>query len=546
MHKLMMGRILLLIALLIPISDLGIAQDYKAGENPIIREVFTADPAPLVYQDTVFLYVGHDVASGDEMFNIPEWLMYSSTDMKNWKSHGVAMKGSDFSWSGGNSWASQVIEKDGKFWFYTTSNHVELGADAIGVAVSNHPTEPFEDAIGKPIVVDSITPTPQDPHDWDDLDPTAFTDDDGTTWIAWGNMHLYLAKLKDNMIEIDGEIQEIYLPNYTEGPWLYKRKDLYYLTYACFAHQDMFEKICYATASDITGPWEYQGIIMDRTEKSYTIHPAIVEFKGQWYFFYHTGQLTIGDESGAIGRRAVSIEYLYYNEDGTIKPIEKTKDGLSVSPEKPVEYKAPLFNLNGPLTKVESDLVITQKHGTAVKEWKGSPALQITKNPYQHAIQSESFNGEESDKPNAEFLGQSFTIKSDFTTEKISIYVGDGYGTGPQNPVTIALYDMGKESAGDSYEPGDNLLGDIEGLKLNYDPQALGLYEMELPEDRRLMLQKGHQYVIELQGIRETAPLFWYRSRGDIYPDGAAFRDREIIRDDTTTSDFLIGLYGEN
>lgn len=520
------------------------AQEREPGENPIIREVFTADPAPLVYQDTVFLYAGHDEATGDQMFNINEWLVYSSTDMKNWTPRGTAMKALDFDWSEGNAWASQVIEKDGKFWFYTTTIDVNTNGDAIGVAVSDQPTGPFEDAIGGPLVVDSMTPTPQDPHDWDDIDPTAYTDDDGTTWISWGNMHLYLAKLKDNMIEIDGEIQELYLPNFTEGPWLHKREDLYYLTYACFAHQAMWEKICYATAPDIIGPWEYQGIILDRTKKSYTIHPGIIEFNNQWYFFYHTGQLTIGEKSGAIGRRAVSIEYLYYNEDGTIKPIVKTQEGVSNPPDKPEEYKVPVFNPNGPLTTAESELKVKQHHGTAAIKWTDSPIFHTAKNPYQNAINTESFNGEESDRPNAEMLGQSFKIESDFTLEKISLYAGDGFGTGSHNPVTIAMYDLGEEPTGESYQPDENILGSNTGLKLNYKPQALGLFEVVLPDKKQVSLKAGHTYVLELQGIRETAPLFWYRSRGDIYPDGSAFRDREVIMDESVGSDFVMALYG--
>ncbi len=513
------------------------------GENPIIRNVFTADPAALVYQDTVFLYVGHDVASGDEMFNIPEWLVYSSADMLNWEYRGVAMRGADFSWGGGNSWASQVIEKDGKFWFYTTTNHAGNGKDAIGIAFSNTPVGPFVDARGAALVVDSMTPTPGDPYDWDDIDPTAFVDDDGTTWVSWGNLHLYLAKMKPNMTEIDGEIEEIYLPNFTEGPWIHKRKDLYYLTYACFAHQAMWEKICYATAPSVEGPWEYQGIITDRTEGSFTIHPAIIEFKNQWYFFYHTAKLTIGAESGAIGRRAVAIEYLYYNNDGTIKPVTKTMKGLSILPNKPATYKAPVFNLNGKLTSEQSDLTITQSHGIAAKEWACSPIFTTTDKPYQNAIYSESFNGQENGRQNAETIGQSFKVDTDFTLNKISLYAGDGFGTGKHNPVELALFDLGKVSPDSTYSPGKNLLGSGGAFKINYTPQALGLLEIELPDDIKIELKSGNTYILELKGVRETAPFFWRRSRGDIYTWGSAFKDRKLITDNFGTSDFIFGLY---
>ncbi|SMO39809.1 Glycosyl hydrolases family 43 [Gracilimonas mengyeensis] len=523
------------------VSYTGFAQEHVPGENPIIRDVFTADPAPLVYQDTVFLYVGHDIATGDEMFNIDEWLVYSSTDMKNWEAHGPAMQALDFDWSEGNAWASQVIEKNGKFWFYTTTIDKNTEGDAIGVAVSDKPTGPFKDAIGKPLVVDSMTPTPEDPYDWDDIDPTAFTDDNGTTWIAWGNLHLYLAKMKPNMTEIDGEIQELYLPNFTEGPWIHKREDMYYLSYACFAHQNMWEKICYATAPEITGPWTYRGIITDRTEHSYTIHPAIIEFGDQWYFFYHTGQLTIGDESGAIGRRAVSIEYLYYNEDGTIKPIEKTMEALSIPPNKPSEYVAPVYNPDDSLVTVDTDIKVVQNVATAATSWPNKTVLQTADNPYQSGTNSTSFNAENG----VSSMGQTFTPDSDFKLEEIGIYAGDGFGTGANSKVNISLYQLEMDTD-TTYTITDNLLGAKENLYINYKPQAPGVLHFELPEDRRPVLEAGQSYVFELQGVSGSAPVLWRHSQGDIYSEGAAWMNRKLMSDEegNSYSDFIMALYG--
>ena len=300
---------------------------FQLEGNPIFKDTFTADPAPLVVGDTLYVYAGHDEAHGNQMFNITEWLCYSTKDMKTWTAHGPIMKPTDFKWAVGEAWASQVIEKDGKFYFYTTVQHgpPHVGK-SIGVAVSDSPTGPFKDARGTALVIDSTTPSDKP---WNDIDPTAFIDDDGTAYIAWGNPYLYFAKLKPNMLEIDGEIEEIKLPNYTEGPWMHKRGDMYYMTYAAFAHQGMWEKICYATAPTIKGPWKYQGILTDQTKTSYTIHPGIVEFKGNWYLFYHTADLTIDGEKGGLGRRCVCVEHLYYNEDGTMEPVTQTKEGIS-------------------------------------------------------------------------------------------------------------------------------------------------------------------------------------------------------------------------
>src|SRR5690606_17087233 len=165
----------------------------------------------------------------------------------------------------------------------------------------------------------------------EDIDPTVFTDDDGTTWIAWGNRQAYIARLKPNMIEIDGPITEITPPHLEEGPCLHKRGDLCYLTYASLArptHTD--ERISYATAPSIQGPWTYRGELTGEGKNSFTIHPGIAQFKGQWYLFLHNAALTIGDQEGALGRRAVTVEYLQYNDNGTMKPVVQTDEGVSV------------------------------------------------------------------------------------------------------------------------------------------------------------------------------------------------------------------------
>ena len=525
----------------------GYAEELKSGENPIFRNIFTADPAPLVVDDTLYVYVGHDEASEGQMFNITEWVVYSTTDMKNWTFHGPVMKPTDFSWAIGEAWASQVIEKDGKFWLYTTVEHgPPHKGKAIGVAVANTPLGPFRDAKGSALVYDTMTPTPEDPHDWDDIDPTAFTDDDGTTWIAWGNMHLYLARLKPNMIEFDGPIREIYLPNYTEGPWLHKRNDIFYLTYPCFAHQKLYEKMCYATAPRITGPWNYRGILTDRTENSFTIHPGIVKYKNQWYFFYHNAKLAIDGVPGAMGRRSVAVEHLYYNEDGTIKPITQTTEGVSIPPHPPEAYRGPIFNPGGPLSEAESDIDITQNTATAAGEWKGKPILRTTRDPYSSAIVPESFNG--GDRGVAS-LGQTFSPDTDFKLQEISLYAGDGFGTIEGKPVTVALYEFSEDgvnnSPGSPYTVGRSLLGTGDGLRINYKPQAQGLLQIHLGESRQPLLKAGRHYVLELQGVRGSVPLFWRRTKSDTYSAGAAYLDRTLIEDEVTSGDFGMALYGE-
>ena len=297
--------------------------------NPIVRDKFTADPAPLVYDGRLYLYVGHDEfyegqdsASGGKEFNITEWLCYSTDDMKNWTDHGAVLSPADFKWAVGEAWASQVVEKDGKFYYYTTVQGGEpYVGKAVGVAVGDSPVGPFVDAIGKPLVSDDMTDNGKRGW-WNDIDPTVLIDGD-EAWLCWGNGTCFLAKLKPNMIELDGDIKVVDVPNYVEGPWLHKRNGIYYLTYASFGNGS--ETISYATAPSMEGPWTPHGELTGNAENSFTIHPGIVEFKGQPYLFYHNATLELDGHKGAIGRRSVCVDSLSYNEDGTMNHVTQTK-----------------------------------------------------------------------------------------------------------------------------------------------------------------------------------------------------------------------------
>ncbi|WP_235518216.1 family 43 glycosylhydrolase [Sphingomonas sp. Leaf208] len=211
--------------------------------------------------------------------------------MKHWSPHPSILKISDLKWTKKDAWAPQAIAKNGKFYLYVPAEHDDTHpGKAIGVAVSDTPTGPFKDARGSALITNEMTPKGQ--HSWEDIDPTVLTDTDGTTWIAWGNRECYIAKLKPNMIELDGPIREITPPFYVEGPWLHRRGNLYYLTYAS----------------------------MDPAAK-------LGAKPGDEHVSY--AALTIGAQKGALGRRAVTVERLYYNPDGTMKPVAQTEAGVS-------------------------------------------------------------------------------------------------------------------------------------------------------------------------------------------------------------------------
>jgi len=292
--------------------------------NPIFPDVFTADPAAMVHNGKVYLYAGHDEAKDNtKFFEMHDWLVYSSDDMVNWESHGPRLHVNDFKWAKGDAWASQIIEKNGKFYWYITARHNDTKPGfAIGVAVGDSPLGPFKDALGKALITNDMTT--DTPNDWDDIDPSVFIDN-GQAYLFWGNSKPRYAKLKPNMIELDGPIVDIKgLPEFTEAIWVHKHGDNYYLSYA----MGFPEKLGYAMSKSINGPWEYKGILNEVAGNTPTNHQAIIEFNGKHYFIYHTGA---GRPDGGQYRRSVAIDELFYNPDGTIKRIVMTSEGVTAN-----------------------------------------------------------------------------------------------------------------------------------------------------------------------------------------------------------------------
>ena len=303
-----------------PVALFRTKDSLRVGGNPIIQHKFTADPGAMVYNDTVYLYTGHDEAPQNQSrYVMHDWLCFSSTDMVNWKEHPVPLKVKDFKWAKDDAWASQVINRNNKFYWYVAATHNTIPGMAIGVAVADNPTGPFKDAIGKALITNNMTTEAK--IAWDDIDPSVFIDDDGQAYLFWGNTTLHYVKLKENMIEMDGPIQMIKVPNFTEAPWIHKHKGWYYLSYA----YEFPEKLAYAMSRSINGPWVYKGILNEIAGNSNTNHQAIIDFKGKSYFVYHNGALAA--DAGSF-HRSVCIDYLYDNSDGTIKKVIMTSEGV--------------------------------------------------------------------------------------------------------------------------------------------------------------------------------------------------------------------------
>lgn len=304
------------------------------AQNPIIYDRYTPDPAPYVHGDTLYLFVDHDEdVTENGYFTMKDWLLYSTVDMVNWTYRGTPITSATFSsWAkqDNDCWASQCIERDGKWYWYCTATIKGEAYPGIGVAVADNPAGPYTDPIKKPLV-----------KGWFKIDPSVFIDDNGQAYLFYGNNMLWYTKLTKKMtaitggeIEVKTKDEDAFGPykgyddkgnpktNFEEASWIYKRNGKYYLEYAAGG---VPEHWAYATADKVTGPWTYQGKILGQAENSFTIHGGSVEFKGHHYLFYHNGKLP----GGGGYTRSTCIEEFTPNEDGTIPFIKFTTSGVA-------------------------------------------------------------------------------------------------------------------------------------------------------------------------------------------------------------------------
>jgi arabinoxylan arabinofuranohydrolase len=282
--------------------------------NPIITHLRTADPSAHVWADgKIWIYASHDQDNATDYSSMDGYHVFSSSDMYNWTDHGEVLHSRDVSWGiagGGWMWAPDCNYKNGTYYFYFP--HKDAGGTfRIGVATSSKPEGPFTD-IGNYIQGTSGT------------DPACFIDDDGQAYLYFGSAKV--GKLKPNMIELAEPARTVNYgaSNFGEGAWMHKYNGKYYYSYTDFT--DPVHQAYYSIGTNPYGPFEYKGPITTKNPPCAQDHHSIVEYKGQWYYFYH-----VGNYNGCSGnRRNVCVEYLYYNPDGTIQPL--TYPGAGVMP----------------------------------------------------------------------------------------------------------------------------------------------------------------------------------------------------------------------
>jgi hypothetical protein len=297
------------------------------AENPFIRldangdTIYTADPSAHVWADgRLYIYPSHDVAPPKSCDLMDKYHVFSTGDMITWTDHGQILESSQVPWGrpeGGFMWAPDCAFKNGVYYFYFPH---PSGTDwnntwKIGVATSTEPAANF--------TVQGYLELPGDQHAM--IDPTVFVDDDGQAYFYYGGGGKCMAgKLKENMIELeDGLTPMTGLQDFHEGTWMHKRNGIYYLSYADnYTNGYTKNRLQYATGPTPLGPWTSRGVYLGGTAEG-TNHGSIVEYKGQWYAFYHNNVLSAGKNyQGAA--RSVCVDTLSYNEDGTIRRVYQT------------------------------------------------------------------------------------------------------------------------------------------------------------------------------------------------------------------------------
>jgi arabinoxylan arabinofuranohydrolase len=297
------------------------------AQNPIVPPgMYIADPSAHVWDDGQ-LYVYGSVDESTEYYCSWRHHVMSTTDLIHWdiEENVFSSKGDNdqVPYSDALLFAPDVMFKDGTYYMYYCQPDRRA---AEGVATSSSPTGPFTN--GQKIDLQGI----------EEIDPCVFIDDDGQAYYIWGQFEAKIARLKPNMTEIDSTtiITDLLTEKehyFHEGGYMVRRNDMYYFVYAHSGRANMPTCIGYAMSDSPMGPFKYGGVIIDNDHcdpGNWNNHGSIVEFKDQWYVFYHRAT-----HNSNMMRKAC-VEPIYFNEDGTINEVEMTSQGAG-PPLNPLE-----------------------------------------------------------------------------------------------------------------------------------------------------------------------------------------------------------------
>ncbi len=301
------------------------------AQNPLIRDQFTADPTARVFGDRIYVFPSHDILAKEGKgrpgwFCMEDYHVFSSENLTDWTDHGMIVTQNKVPWVRENSysmWAPDCIYRNGKYYFYfptAAKDTATYGRGfAIGVAIANTPEGPY-------------TPQDQPIKGVKGIDPNVFIDKDGQAYLYWSQGDIFGAKLKENMLELDGEVKtlgELPTKGLKEGPFLFERNGIYYMTYPHVENKT--ERLEYAIGNNPLGPFKFAGVIMDESPTAcWTNHHSILPFKDQWYLFYHHNDYSPSFDKA----RSIRADSLSFNEDGTIRKVMPTLRGIGVTNSK--------------------------------------------------------------------------------------------------------------------------------------------------------------------------------------------------------------------
>ncbi|OFX58285.1 MAG: alpha-N-arabinofuranosidase [Bacteroidetes bacterium GWB2_41_8] len=318
-------------SLLLSLVVLGVGS--LSAQNPIVRDQFSADPTARVFNGKVYVFPSHDIPTPEgkglrkDWFCMPDYHVFSSENLTDWTDHGMIVSQNKVPWVDSTSysmWAPDCIERNGKYYFYFPANKNAVGPNGrkgfgIGVAVAEKPEGPY-------------IPQAEPIKGVNGIDPNVLIDKDGQAYLYWSMGNLFVAKLKENMLELDSEplaIPNLPAKGLKEGPYVFERNGLYYLT---FPHvENKIERLEYAIGDNPMGPFKMTGVIMDESpENCWTNHHSILQYNNQWYLFYHHNDYSPKFDKN----RSIRVDSLFFDADGKIQKVNPTFRGVGVTSAK--------------------------------------------------------------------------------------------------------------------------------------------------------------------------------------------------------------------
>lgn len=299
---------LMLVVLILPQASKAQAIDTLNAPPAVLPGVY-ADPNITAFGNKFYIYPTTDGTVGWRSTSFTCW---SSKNLVDWKNEGVILDlPKDLTWAKERAWAPTIAYKNGKYYYY-------YSADVnIGVAVSYKPTGPFKDPIGKPLIKRGTRRGQM-------IDPMSFVDDDGSAYLYWGQGQCNVVKLNEDMISCDtSKIISFKPQGYNEGPFMIKRKGIYYLMWSEYDTRDPRYSIAYATSTSPLGPFvkaDGPPILKGKGVVKGAGHHSVVQVPGTdlWYIAYHRFKIPGGNGYN----RETCISSLHFDKDGKILPVD--------------------------------------------------------------------------------------------------------------------------------------------------------------------------------------------------------------------------------